>query len=100
MTRSALALARTALEVASKALPAYSHKFSPEKFTQHQHFAIIAVRQFFGLDYRGVQQLLKDWSDLRGVLGLKTVPQWTAVEKAEKRLMEKRGIIRQLRVLC
>ena len=47
------------------------------------------MRQFFGLDYRGVQQLLKDWSDLRHALDLKAVPHWTAIEKAEKRLMKK-----------
>lgn len=90
MTKSALALARTALAVAEKALPPYSHQFSPKKFTQQQHFAILAVRQFFGLDYRGVVALLRDWSDLRQVLGLKAVPHWTAVEKAEKRRLKKR----------
>jgi hypothetical protein len=89
MTKSALALARTALEVAEKALPAYSSKFSARKFTQHQHVAILTVRQFFGLDYRGVQQLFLDWSDLRDVLDLEAVPHWTAIEKAEKRLMKK-----------
>jgi hypothetical protein len=89
MTKSALALARTAMEVAEEALPPYSSKFSPRKFTQHQHFAILTVRQFFGLDYRGVQQLFLDWSDLREVLDLEAVPHWTAIEKAEKRLMKK-----------
>ena len=91
MTKSGLALARTALEVAEKALPAYSSKYSPEKFTQHQHVAILAVRQFFGLDYRGVGQLFHDWSDLRDALGLKAVPHWTAIDKAERRLMKEGG---------
>lgn len=91
MTKSALALARTALEVAEGALPTYSSKFSPKKFTQHQHLAILAVRRFFGLDYRGVQQLFLDWSDLRDVLDLRAVPHWTAIEKVEKRLMKKGG---------
>ncbi len=54
MTKSGLALARAALEVAEKALPAYSSKYSPKKFTQRQHVAILAVRQFFRLDYRQI----------------------------------------------
>ena len=96
MTKSTLALARAALQVASEALPPYSHRFSPKKFTQHQHLAILAVRQFFGLDYRGVQELLREWSDLRDVLGLKAIPHWTAIEKAEKRLMKKGASIGSL----
>jgi len=41
MTRSPLALARTALQVASTALPPYSSKFSKKDFTQAQRiFAI------------------------------------------------------------
>ena len=47
------------------------------------------MRQFFGLDYRGVQQLFLDWSGPRDVLDLEAVPHWTAIEKAEKRLMKK-----------
>jgi hypothetical protein len=91
VTKSAPAVARAALAVARKALPAYSNRFSPKKYTQHRHFAILAVRRFSGLDCRGVRQLLLDWPGLRRVLGLKAVPHWTAVEKAEKRLVKKGG---------
>jgi hypothetical protein len=92
MTKSALAPARTALEVAERALPPYSSRFSPRKFTQHRHFAILSVRQFFGLDYRGVQQLFHCRSDLRDALDLEAVPHWTAIEKAEKRPMRREFI--------
>ena len=70
MTRSNLALARRALALAQAALPPYSHRNSPKKFTQHRLFAILAVRQALPLDNRGAEQLLKDWSDLRQVLGM------------------------------
>ncbi len=70
MTRSNLALARRALALAQAALPPYSHRNSPKKFTQHRLFAILAVRQALPLDNRGAEQLLKDRSDLRQVLGM------------------------------
>jgi hypothetical protein len=89
MTRSALAVAQEALAVAERSIPAYSSKYSPKRFTQHQHFAILAVRQFFDLDYRSTEALLGDWSDLREVIGLKAVPDHSTLEKAEKRLLKK-----------
>jgi hypothetical protein len=52
-------------------------------------FAILVVRQFFGMDYRGMVQLLADWSDLRAELKLETVPHYTALQKAEARILEK-----------
>jgi hypothetical protein len=92
MTKSVLALAKTALVTAEKSMPAYSHPNSPKTYTQHQLFAILVVRQFFGLDYRGTAQLLSDWSDLRAVMKLKAVPHFTAIQKAEVRLFKKRGL--------
>ena len=89
MTRSTLALARKALDVAQEALPTYSFDRARKDYTQHQLFAILVVRQFFHLDYRDVQQLLKDWSDLRQVLGLKKVPHYTTLQKAHARLLKK-----------
>ena len=89
MTRSALAVAREALAVAERSIPAYSSLYSPKKFTQHQHFAILAVKQFFDLDFRSTEALFRDWSDLRELLGLKAVPDHSTIEKAEKRLLKK-----------
>lgn len=89
MTKSALSLAKTTLAVAEKALPAYSHPNSPKTYTQHQFVAILAIRQFLGLDYRGTQQLLTDWSDLRDCLGLRDVPHYTAIQKAAARILKK-----------
>lgn len=89
MTKSALALARVALKVAKKALPLYSHPNSPKTYTQPQMFAMLAVRQFFCLDYRSTSQLFEDWSDLRRVLGITRVPHYTALQKAEARLLKK-----------
>lgn len=89
MTKSALALARTALLVAQEALPPYSHRNSPKKFTQHPLVAVLAIREFFHMDYRGVEPWLKDWSALRHVLDLKSVPDYSTPAKAHERLGKK-----------
>jgi phenylalanine-4-hydroxylase len=91
MTKSPVALARTALAVAQQALPSYSSKFSRKTFTQHQLFAILALRQFLKTDYRGVEQYLKEWAELRAALGLDKVPDHSTLQKAEQRLLQKRG---------
>ena len=91
MTKSPLALARAALAAAAEALPAYSSKYSRKDFTQHQLFAVLAVREFLKQDYRGIEQLLRDWSDLRQALGLAKVPDHSTLQKAHERLLEKRG---------
>jgi hypothetical protein len=89
MTQSPVKLARTALAVAQKALPKYSANKSRHDFTQAQLIAILTLRQFFKTDYRGMQQLLGDFSDLRQALGLKKVPHYTTIQKAQQRLIKK-----------
>jgi hypothetical protein len=89
MTKSPLALARMALSVARESIPAYSSKYSRKDFTQHQHFALLALREFLKTDYRGLEQMLKEWAELREVLGLKKVPDHSTIQKAARRLLEK-----------
>jgi hypothetical protein len=90
MTKSPVRLAREALTVAERALPAYSNPFSRRDFTQAQLFAILALRQFFKTDYRGIVQMLEDFSDLRKALRLKKVPHYSTLCYAQQRLV-KRG---------
>ena len=91
MTKSPLRLAETALEVAREALPPYSTKFDRKVYTQHQLFAILTLREFLRQDYRGMEQLLSDWSDLRRALGLAQVPDHSTLQKAAQRLLQKKG---------
>lgn len=92
MTKSALAVARQALDAARAVLPAYSSKFSKRTYTQHQLVAALAVRQFLRTDYRGIEQHLRDWSDLRAALGLGDhVPDHSTLQRAADRLLEKKG---------
>ena len=92
MTKSALAVARQAVVAAQAALPAYASKFAEKVYTQHQLFAALAVRQFLRTDYRGMEQHLRDWAELRTALGFgPRVPDHSTLQKAAERLLEKRG---------
>src|SRR3954452_8050289 len=92
MTKSALAVARQALAAARGALPAYASKNSRKDYTQHQLVALLAVRAFLKTDYRGAEQLARDWSDLRAAVGLgPRVPDHTTLKRAADRLLEKKG---------
>src|SRR5215831_1833371 len=89
MTKSPRAVAREALRVAQAALPAYSSKFSRKDYTQHQLFALLALKTFFKTDYRGVVELLRDFAELRQDLGLEQVPHYTTLYYAARRLLKK-----------
>jgi hypothetical protein len=78
---------QVAYAVARKALPAYSHRFSPKKFTQPQLFAILVLKAFLKTDYRGVAAILADSPSWCAAIGLENVPHFTTIEKAEKRLL-------------
>jgi hypothetical protein len=88
LTKSPLALAQVALTVGSASLPRYGSRFSRKDYTQAQLFAILALRQFFRIDYRGIVSILKDFSDLREILALETVPHFTTLQKAEAQLLK------------
>ena len=86
MTKSPRAVAREALRLAQESLPAYSSKFSRKDYTQHQLFAVLALKTFFKTDYRGVAQLLRDFAELRQELGLAKVPHYSTLCYAAGRL--------------
>lgn len=87
LTKSPLAVAKTALRVALKALTSWSCSKSRHDFTQPQLFAILAVKEFMRLDYRGIVCLLNEWSDLRKVLKIKKTPHYTTLQKAQQRIL-------------
>jgi len=89
MTKSVLAVAKQALALARRSLPRYSAVRTRKDFTQHQLFSILVVREFFQMDYRGVVQLLQEWSELRRSIGLKSVPHYTTLQKAHARMLKK-----------
>ena len=89
MTKSPRAVAREALRLAREALPPYSAVRSRKDFTQHQLFAILALKTFLKTDYRGVAQVLADFADLRTDLGLTKIPHYSTLCYAAGRLLKK-----------
>jgi len=60
-----------------------------QKFTQPQIVTMLALRQFFKLDYRGTTERLREWEELRDSIELRSVPHFTTLIHAEKRLLKK-----------
>lgn len=89
MTKSALRLTEEALAIARASLPVYGHPFSRHDFTLHQLFALLVLRKFLRLDYRGVVAIVAEWSDLRSLLSLDKVPDHSTLWYAERKLLEK-----------
>jgi hypothetical protein len=89
MTESPRAVAREALALARRSLPAYTSARSRKDFTAHQLFAALALKQFLKTGYRGVAQFLADFAELRDDLGLAKVPNYSTLCYAEQRLLKK-----------
>ncbi len=88
-TKDPIAFGRAAIEAGKDALADYSHPKSPHKFTQPQLFAMLAIKQFFKIDYRGLVEWLSQWSELRDAIELKRVPHYSTLCYAESRLLKK-----------
>lgn len=89
MTKSPLALAKMALKTAQEALPQYSDLRSRHDFTQAQIFAILALRQFFKSDYRGIVRILQEHQSIKDALELNKLPHYTTLQKAQQRMLKK-----------
>jgi hypothetical protein len=50
-------------------------------------FVCLVLKTFFKTDYRGLTTLLHEWSELRRTVGLRSVPHFTTLQKASKRLL-------------
>jgi hypothetical protein len=85
-----------AMHVARRTLAAYRHEFSPKKFTQHQLFACLVLKNFLKTDYRGVVKHLKDCPALCEAIELKSVPHFTTLQKASRHLLASRRAQRLL----
>jgi len=97
-SRSPKLVLQVACLVAAQALPKYSHRCSPKKFTHHQLFAYLVLKDFYDLSYRAVVALLEDCSDLREVIELEVARYFTALQKAARRLLVVRSFRKRLAI--
>src|SRR6059058_5339619 len=88
MTKSPRAVAQEALRLAQDTLPPYSSARSRKDFTQHQLFAILSLKTFLKVDYRGVVAFLADFAELRDDLALQKLPHYSTLCYAEGRLLK------------
>jgi len=86
-------VALAAYHAAKNTLPDYSHRFSPKKLTQPQLFVYLVLKTFFKIDYRGVVNILKACSELAEVCELKAIPHYTTLQKASRRLLNRKPTI-------
>lgn len=87
LTKSPIAFMLVAYDVAKRNLPEYSREKSKHVFTLHQLFAVVALRIFFKLDYRGIEAVVRDFRDIRENLGLQKTPDHSTICRAQKKIM-------------
>jgi hypothetical protein len=83
-----LPLARIALHVSKAVLPRYRTRFSKHLFTQPQFLAILCLMRYEDWTFREAEVRLGEHRELRQMLGLVSVPDFTPSYRFRKRLDE------------
>src|SRR5260370_42514200 len=81
-----LPFARGALDVATAVLPPYRTRFSKHQFTQPQLLAILCLMRYEDWTFREAEVRLREHAELRAVLRLPAVPDYTTVYRFLQRL--------------
>jgi IS5 family transposase len=80
--------ARVALEVSREVVPAYSHRFSPQRFTQPQLLAILCLMRYEDWTFRAAEVRLAEHAELRRALELRSVPDYSTLFRFMLRVEE------------
>ena len=81
-----LPFARVAMDVATATLPTYRSRFSKHQFTQPQLLAILCLMRYEDWTFREAEVRLREHSELRAVLRLSSVPDYSTVYRFLQRL--------------
>src|SRR5260370_19006322 len=81
-----LPFARVALHVATRILPPYRTRFSKHQFTQPQLLAVLCLMRFEDWTFREAEVRLREHQELRAVLQLPAVPDYTTLYRFLRRL--------------
>lgn len=84
-----LPFAQVAFDVATVVLPRYRTRFSKHQFTQPQLLAVLLLMRYEDWTFREAEVRLREHRELRGVLGLEGVPDYTTLYRFLKRLKKK-----------
>ena len=85
-----LPFARVALEVATAVLPPYRSRFSKHQFSQPQLLAVLCLMRYEDWTFRETEVRLREHRELRRVLRLQSVPDYTTLYRFLKRLDERK----------
>ena len=81
-----LPFARVAMDVATAILPTYRSRFSKHQFTQPQLLAILCLMRYEDWTFREAEVRLREHAELRAVLRLSSVPDYSTVYRFLQRL--------------
>ena len=81
-----LSFAGVAFQTASAILPPYRSRFSKHQFTQPQLLAVLCLMRYEDWTFREAEIRLREHSELRAVLRLSSVPDYTTVYRFLRRL--------------
>src|SRR5216683_6111136 len=81
-----LPFARVALQVATRVLPPYRTRFSKHQFTQPQLLAVLCLMRYEDWTFREAEVRLREHHELRAVLKLPAVPDYTTLYRFLRRL--------------
>ena len=81
-----LPFARVALQVAKQVLPPYRTRFSKRQFTQPQLLAVLCLMRYEDWTFREAEVRLREHQELRAVLQLPAVPDYTTLYRFLRRL--------------
>ena len=81
-----LPFARVAMDIATAILPTYRSRFSKHQFTQPQLLAILCLMRYEDWTFREAEVRLREHAELRAVLRLSSVPDYTTVYRFLRRL--------------
>jgi hypothetical protein len=76
-----LTVAALSLQLARKYVDPYSHKFSPQRFTQEQLVTCLILRAYLKTTYRGIIEFLEVSESLKKQLGLLHLPHYSTLKK-------------------
>lgn len=97
-----LPFARVALQVAAQVLPPYRSRFSKHQFTQPQLLAVLCLMRYEDWTFREAEVRLREHQELRAVLQLPAVPDYTTLYRFLRRLEDdsvERGLSETVRRL-
>src|ERR1700675_1143946 len=83
-----LPFARIAMQVCRAVLPRYRSRFSKHQFTQPQLLAILCLMRYEDWTFREAEVRLSEHRELRQVLGLVSVPDFTTLYRFLQRLAD------------